>query len=94
MNAIKMAALNGFPQDQGEGDMLVRLRDQLTRLGVNAELRDNNTALMVHKPEPGLPVWVFVGFGGAYYSWQSAEQRHPTGDPEGAAKLLAESIAR
>lgn len=41
-----------------------------------------------------MPVWVFVGFCGAYYSWQSAEQRHPTADPEGAAKLLAEYIAR
>ncbi|MGW4792252.1 hypothetical protein ACWEPC_07540 [Nonomuraea sp. NPDC004297] len=94
MNSIMQAAMNGFLQNQREGDMLVRLRNQLTSLGVNAELRDNNTALMVHKPEPGLPVWVFVGFGGAYYSWQSAEQRHPTGDPGGAAKLLAEYIAR
>ncbi|NJP90429.1 hypothetical protein HCN51_13365 [Nonomuraea sp. FMUSA5-5] len=93
MNSIMQAALN-FPQNREEGDMLVRLRDQLTNLGVNAELRDNNTALMVHKREPGMPVWVFVGFGGAYYSWQSAEQRHPTRDPEGAAKLLAEYIAR
>jgi hypothetical protein len=94
MNSITQAAVNGFPQHQEESDMLVRLRDQLTNLGVNAELRDNNSALMVHKPEPGMPVWVFVGFGGAYYSWQTAEQRHPTSDPEGAAKLLAEYIAR
>lgn len=57
-------------------------------------LRDNNTALMVHKREPGMPVWVFVGFGGAYYSWQNAEQRHPTNDPQGAANVLAEYLAR
>ncbi|MBB6556311.1 hypothetical protein [Nonomuraea rubra] len=94
MNSIMQAAMNGFLQNQRESDMLVRLRDQLTHLGVNADLRDDNTALVVHKREPGLPVWVFVGFGGAYYSWQSAEQRHPTRDPEGAAKLLAEYIAR
>ncbi|SPL87407.1 unnamed protein product [[Actinomadura] parvosata subsp. kistnae] len=42
---------------------------------------------MVHKRKLGMPVWVFVGFGGAYYSWQCAGQRHPTRDPEGAAKL-------
>jgi hypothetical protein len=94
MNSIMQAAMNDFLQHQREGDLLVRLHAQLTNLGVNAELRDDNTALVVHKHEPGLPVWVFVGFGGAYYSWQSAEQRHPTADPEGAAKLLAEYIAR
>ncbi|GGO80238.1 hypothetical protein [Nonomuraea cavernae] len=94
MNSIMQTAVAGFPPNRDEGDMLVRLRDQLTNLGVNAELRDNNTALMVHKLEPGMPVWVFVGFGGAYYSWQNAEQRHPASDPAGAAKLLAEYIAR
>ncbi|WP_405087877.1 hypothetical protein [Microbispora sp. NBC_01389] len=30
----------------------------------------------------GLPVRVFVGYGGAYYSWQSVEQRHPVSDME------------
>ncbi|MEU7828451.1 MULTISPECIES: hypothetical protein [unclassified Nonomuraea] len=48
----------------------------------------------MHKREPGMPVWVFVGYGGAYYSWQNAERRHPTSDVEGAANVLAEYIAR
>jgi hypothetical protein len=95
MNSIIQAAVAGFPDhSQEEGDMLVRLRDQLTNLGVNADLRDNNGALLVRKPEPGLPVWVFVGYGGTYYSWQNAERRHPTSDPQGAANVLAEYIAR
>lgn len=94
MNSIIQAAVTGFLQGQEEGDILVRLRDQLTNLGVNAELRDNNSALMVHKPEPGMPVWVFVGYGGAHYSWHNAERRHPTSDVEGAANVLAEYIAR
>jgi hypothetical protein len=94
VNSIMLAAATGFTQKQEERDMLVRLRDQLTNLGVNAELRDNNSALMVHPASPGLPVWVFVGYGGAYYSWQNAERRHPTSDPEGAANVLAEYIAR
>ncbi|MEU7895644.1 hypothetical protein AB0B45_22670 [Nonomuraea sp. NPDC049152] len=73
---------------------LVRLRDQLVLLGVNAELRDDNTALMVHRPAPGLPVWVFVGYGGVSYSWQNANKRHPVDDPRGAAAVLAEYVAR
>ncbi|HEX4815017.1 MAG TPA: hypothetical protein VFV66_19930 [Nonomuraea sp.] len=93
MNSIVQAALIGFGP-QSEADALVRLRDQLIRRGVSAELRDNNSALMVHRPEPGLPVWVFVGYGGAYYSWQNAEKRHPVGDVEGAANVLAEYVAR
>ncbi|MBN6058104.1 hypothetical protein [Nonomuraea indica] len=93
MNSIMAAAMAGLAQ-QSESDALIRLRDRLARLGVNAELRENNSALMVHRPEPGLPVWVFVGYGGAYYSWQSAEQRHPVADVEGAANVLAEYIAK
>ncbi|MEU4323689.1 hypothetical protein [Nonomuraea dietziae] len=73
---------------------LVRLRDALILLGVNAELRDNNTALMVHRPAPGLPVWVFVGYGGGSYSWQNANKRHPVDDPHGAAAVLADHVAR
>ncbi|MFI9594313.1 hypothetical protein [Nonomuraea sp. NPDC052265] len=94
MNSIMQAVNAGFAQDQDEGIMLVRLRDRLTNLGVNAELRDNNSALLVHRPVEGLPVWVFVGYGGAYHSWQNAEKRHPTSDPEGAANVLAEYVAR
>ncbi|MEV6157813.1 hypothetical protein AB0L53_46500 [Nonomuraea sp. NPDC052129] len=94
MNPIMLAAVSGFPQSQEEGELLVRLRDALTRLGVNADLRDNNSALLVRKPEPGLPVWVFIGYGGAYFSWQSAEKRHPVDDVEGAANVLAEYIAK
>ncbi|MFI6708488.1 hypothetical protein ACIBF7_18770 [Nonomuraea sp. NPDC050478] len=89
-----MAAVAGFPTDREEADALIRLRDRLVGLGVNAELRDNNTALMVHRPDPGLPVWVFVGYGGAYYSWQNAEKRHPANDVEGAANVLTEHVAR
>lgn len=79
---------------QAEAAALVRLRDRLVDLGVNALLRDNNSALLVQRPEPGLPVWVFVGYGGAYFSWQSAERRHPVGDVEGAASVLAECVAK
>ncbi len=94
MNSIMIAATAIFVRNEEESNMLIVLRDRLTPLGVNAELRDNNSALMVHRSERGLPVWVFVGYGGAYYSWQNAEKRHPTSDPEGAANVLAEYVAR
>jgi hypothetical protein len=94
MNSVMLAATAIFAHNEEESIMLIVLRDLLTPLGVNAELRNNNSALMVHRPELGLPVWVFVGYGGAYYSWQNAEKRHPTSDPEGAANVLAEYIAR
>ncbi|WP_113699068.1 hypothetical protein [Nonomuraea lactucae] len=93
MNSVMLAAMAGLAQE-GESQALIRLRDKLVGLGVNAELRDNNSALMVHRPEPGLPVWVFVGYGGAYYSWQNAEKRHPVDDVEGAASVLAQYVAK
>ncbi|MBB6350301.1 hypothetical protein FHU36_006873 [Nonomuraea muscovyensis] len=93
MNSVMLAAVAGLGQ-QDEANALIRLRDRLASRGVNAELRDNNSALMVHRPEPGLPVWVFVGYGGAYYSWQNAERRHPVDDVEGAADVLAECVAK
>lgn len=71
---------------------LIRLRDQLVAIGINAELRDNNSALMVQRPDPGLPVSVFVQDRGAFYSWQDATERHPANDPRGAATALAEYI--
>ncbi|MER7500403.1 hypothetical protein AB0L05_16015 [Nonomuraea pusilla] len=93
MNSVMQAAMAGLGRLE-EANALIRLRDRLVRLGVNAELRDNNSALMVHRPGPGLPVWVFVGYGGAYYSWQQAERRHPVDDVEGAARVLAEYVAK
>lgn len=85
MNSVMQAAMAGLGQ-QEEANALIRLRDRLATRGVNAELRDNNSAL--------LPVWVFVGYGGAYYSWQHAERRHPVGDVEGAADVLAAYVAK
>lgn len=94
MNSVIQAALSGLGQQQQETNALVRLRDRLARRGVRAELRDNDSALMVCRPEPGLPVWVFVGYGGAFYSWQNAEKSHPVDDVEGAADLLAAYVAK
>jgi len=88
--SIRAASSAGITIDRIDA----RLRDQLATRGINAELHNDNRALKVIKPEPGLPVWVFVGYGGAYYSWQSAEKRHPIDDVDGAAKVLAAYVAR
>lgn len=68
---------------------LERLRDRLAALGINAELRDNNSALMVHRPDDGLPLHVVLRFRGAFYVYQEADERYPTNDPEAAAEVLA-----
>lgn len=93
MNPIIAGAMGNMLR-QDEENKLARLRDQLAELGVRAGLRDSNSALMVHRPDPGLPVWVFVGYGGAYYSWQNADKRHAADDPQGAARALVEYIGR
>ncbi|GAA3134482.1 hypothetical protein [Streptosporangium carneum] len=82
------------PQEQSEAVLLTLLQDALLRRGVRAELRDNVTALMIPRPDVGMPVWVFVGYGGAYFSWQSAERRHSVNDLDGAAQVLADYVGR
>lgn len=94
MNPIDAAAV-AYMNRSDEADKLIRLHDALARLGVSAGLRDNNTALMVNPPSGrGMPVWVFVGYGGQYYSWNSAGKRHPVSDVEGAAKVIAAYVCR
>jgi hypothetical protein len=86
MNPIEVAAV-AYMNRSDEADKLIRLRDALTRLSINAEL--------VNPPSGrGMPVWVFVGYGGQYYSWNSAGRRHPVSDLEGAAKVIAAYVCR
>ncbi|RCG31695.1 hypothetical protein DQ384_09105 [Sphaerisporangium album] len=93
MRTITGAAREEKPEAPAEGAELLRLRDHLGRLGLMSELCDARTALLVQRPDVGLPLWVFVGYGGAYYSWQSAEKRHPVCDAAGAALVLADYIS-
>ncbi|GAA1505536.1 hypothetical protein GCM10009677_42400 [Sphaerisporangium rubeum] len=95
MDAMTTRALGdegGEPQEPGERAKLSRLRDSLERLGMRADLHEEMPALTVRCPGAGPPVWVFVGYGGGYFSWQSAEKRHPVGDVPGAAVALAEYV--
>ncbi|MCA2229019.1 hypothetical protein [Nonomuraea aurantiaca] len=61
---------------------------------VVANLRPELEALLVYGPQPCLPVHVFVGYGGRYFSWQNAEKRHLVDDIEGAAEVLAAHVRR
>ncbi|GGS61519.1 hypothetical protein GCM10010156_20180 [Planobispora rosea] len=70
-----------------EVESLRALRVRLAERGVPADLRGE--ALVVRPPASHLPVWVFVGYGGAFFCWQSAEERHPVTDVAGAADALA-----
>ncbi|MFI7043954.1 hypothetical protein ACWDTT_02090 [Streptosporangium sandarakinum] len=97
MNPIMqaVAAFTEYQHQQREAFALTRLRDELLKHKVHAELRDNDSALVTHRPGgAGLPMWVFVEYGGAYYSWQSAEKRHPVSDLQGAAQVLADYVGR
>lgn len=73
---------------------LTRLQDRLRELGIDAALHEDFAAPVVLPPEPAMPVWVFVGYGGAYHSWQHAQKRHPVSDVAGAAQALAGYIGR
>ncbi|RBQ21911.1 hypothetical protein DP939_04365 [Spongiactinospora rosea] len=92
MSARLTAVALGARHIEEEADKLALLQNALLRRGVQGELRSDGPALLIRRRMPGMPVWVFVGYGGAYYSWQSAERRHPAGDVEGAAEVLAHYV--
>ncbi|WP_283138821.1 hypothetical protein [Rhizohabitans arisaemae] len=87
-----------FPGTGGVAPAAIPLDQLRARLvgheRVHAELRPDLDALLVHGPFPALPLLVFVGYGGASFSWQSGEKRHPLGDVTGAAAEIARYINR
>ncbi|GAA5047987.1 hypothetical protein HNP84_000265 [Thermocatellispora tengchongensis] len=93
MNPLMAARLTEVAMEGQDAARLVRLRDQLIAVGVVANLRDNNSALMIPR-EDSTPLWVVMSYGGAFYSWQSGKVRHPADDPVGAAAALAEFLGR
>ncbi|GII01690.1 hypothetical protein [Planobispora takensis] len=74
-----------------EAESLERLRAHLAERGVPADLRGE--ALVVHLRTSPMPVWVFVGYGGRFFSWQCAEKRHPVSDVAGAADALVSYVS-
>ncbi|MEW9554543.1 hypothetical protein [Nonomuraea sp. NPDC050783] len=91
MNSI-MQMMPELRRHQENAQKLMQLRDQLVGLGVPAELRDNDSTLMVPRPEPGLPLWVVIEYAGTFYAWDDNRQRHPVFDAQGAALVLVAAI--
>ncbi|GAA2208434.1 hypothetical protein GCM10009850_038920 [Nonomuraea monospora] len=93
MNSI-MQVMPEIIRQQENARKLVQLRDQLVGLGVRAELRENDSTLMVPRPEPGLPVWVVIEYAGTFYAWDNNHQRHPVHDLQGAALALVAVVSQ
>ncbi|GGS87954.1 hypothetical protein GCM10010156_53020 [Planobispora rosea] len=96
MNSLMEAAvaLQRHQREQRDILALTRLHAALLARGLRAEWRDNNSALLVRGPNPGLPVLVTISYGGSHYCWHDDDHRHPTGDPEGAVRALADFLGR
>ena len=56
---------------------------------ISSEVRENVAGLAVHTSLPAGFVWVFVGYGGEYFSWHGAQHQHPVKDVAGAARRIA-----
>jgi hypothetical protein len=70
-------------------DLLSRLKGRLGMVGVQAELRDHLMSLVVFPPAPALPVCVFVGGNGNFYTWDGGRSRQSVTEVMKAANELA-----
>jgi hypothetical protein len=75
-----------------EVGLLAELRAALAEHEIGSELREDLACLAVKAQAPGSCLWVFVSFGGRYFSWNNAELQHPVRDMQGAARRLAMQI--
>jgi hypothetical protein len=72
-----------------EVSLLAMLGAQLERAGLRTEQVPGRDALLIYRSAGSLPVWVFVGNGGACFSWDAGRRHHPVTDVTGAARSLA-----
>jgi hypothetical protein len=87
------ARRSGDHEDPGLGKaLLAELRAALAEHCITAELRPDVAALAVRNQPEGQSIWVFVSFGGRYFSWNNAENQHPVFDVKGAARRIATHI--
>lgn len=68
---------------------LTGLARELAVRKVQVGLRDALPALVVNTAFPGVQVYVFVNCTGDAFTWQRTDDRHPIGDPSGAAEKIA-----
>jgi hypothetical protein len=76
-------------QQPRELDLLGQLGATLREAGIRAELRQETAALLAYRPGAELPVWIFIGDGGAFFSWHYGQKRHAVSDVGGAAVVIA-----
>jgi hypothetical protein len=75
-----------------EVGLLAELRAALAEHDIGSELREDLACLAVMAQAPGSCLWVFVSFGGRYFSWDNAELQHPVRDMQGAAHRIAMQV--
>jgi hypothetical protein len=73
--------------------LLAELRAALTDHMIRSEVRTTIAALAVKASEPDGYLWVFVAFGGRYFSWDNADRQHPVNDIRGAAQRIADQVS-
>src|SRR5262245_17640913 len=56
---------------------------------IRSEVREKVAGLAVHTSMPAVYVWVFVSYGGRYFSWRGAQCQHPVTDVAGGARRIA-----
>jgi len=87
-----MAASTRNSDTTGSLVLLRGLKEQLAALGVHAEIREHLMGLIVFGPTPALPLYVSVGDGGRFFTWQSNDGRYRVDDLTGAARRLSASL--
>lgn len=81
-----------MPESSLEIGLLAELRAALADHEISSELREDLACLAVKKPGESVWLWVFVSFGGRYFSWNNAQRQHPVRDMPGAARRVVEQL--
>ena len=75
-----------------ETGLLAELRAALAEHEISSEVRRDLACLAVKGTASSCCIWVFVSFGGRYFSWNNAEYQHPVRDISGAARRIAAHV--
>jgi hypothetical protein len=89
-SATHIAGNDGLPSL--ETGLLAELRAALAEHEISSEVRRDLACLAVKGAASSCCIWVFVSFGGRYFSWNNAEYQHPVRDISGAARRIATHV--
>lgn len=73
--------------------LLAELRAALAEYESSSELREGLALLAVRTPDEPAWLWVFVSFGGRYFSWDNVQRQHPVRDMPGTARRIAAQVS-